>query len=642
MAKKKLDVYREAINSLVDLRGRFLKSTTDMSDMKNWVCVHATNYMPRRNKDGQLYIPTTGMATGYKYSRATVHFTLNQIVSSHMGGNWDDQPVVVLVPYNDVVEKNGDPQMVATVDTFFVPNPDTGLILPESAHIVRPNNDTLFTIGDKISTYKTDHFTDEEIEMILSFFGPNERQMYEKYDNCDFTENELQNLLRNERVRKGYEKAKDKRAFLRGLFEETRMVMLTKFLREAVVRMTMEKMGYGYVTSHEDSTAGMVADAALAKGIKATSGKDGHSGTMERVFEQTGCLILDLIHMLETNNIEEIYEYCIGFRQPRYILLSDSLDTYQLYVDDWFRHQVKAIKEKVKMLKDLAEKNPESLYYQEEVSKTKELLELADKNEKGGIAAYNANLDIVLRRNAARLDQEYEKAMEKFKQNPEYPLLILMLNDFVNNGKKWHKTKGGWQPEPEPEETDLFEEERKHIYDVYFGFIKQLNLKTDIQSIYEYIIAYPEFTKVFYDILCNNKESDIYQLYANAFKDKINSIRQHIEYIQKLAKQFPNSEIIQKQAARSEEQLAYADKLEQGGIAAYDADLDITLRSSAELTNQFRAEWVEKFKQNPEYPLLIRMLSDLVKNGKKWYKTKDGWRPEEDSIFMNGIHERGL
>jgi hypothetical protein len=203
-----------------------------------------------------------------------------------------------------------------------------------------------------------------------------------------------------------------------------------------------------------------------------------------------------------------------------------------------------------------------------------------------------------------------------------------MLNDFVNNGKKWRKTKGGWQPEPE--KTDLFEKERKHIYDVYFGFIKQLNLKTDIQFICEYIIDYPEFTKVFYDILCNNKESDIYQLYANAFKDKINSIRRHIEYIQKLAKQFPNSEIIQKQAARSEEQLAYADKLEQGGIAAYDPDLDMALRSSAELTNQFRAKWVEKFKQNPEYPLLIRMLSDLVKNGKKWRKTKDGWQPEQD------------
>lgn len=450
MAKKKLDAYKDAIEKLGVSNGKYRNMHDDMSNMKNWLCVHATSYMPHRNENGELYIPTTGMATGYKYARATVHFTLNQIVSSHLGGNWDGQPVVVLAPYNDVVEKNGNPQMVATEDTFFIPNPDTGLILPESAHVVRPNNDTLFQIGDKISTYKTDHFTDEEIEMILSFVSPDERKEYEKCANADFTEDEIQqHFLRwDEKLQRGYEKSKDKRAFLRGLFEEDRMIILTMFLREAVVRMTMKKMGYDYVRSHENHISGVVADAAMAKGIKATSGDKGHSGTIEREFEQTGLQILDFIHMLKTNNIEKIYEHCVIFEIAQHILSGDNLDAYQLYVDD-FLQKINEIYQFCKLYIDLAEKYPDDLYEQEKAAKSQELLGLADKWEKGGIAEYNQNLDVVLHRNASRLNQEYAKAMEKLKQNPEYPLLIRMINDLIKNGRKWHKTKGGWRPEPE-------------------------------------------------------------------------------------------------------------------------------------------------------------------------------------------------
>ena len=413
--------------------------------------------MPRRNKAGQLYIPTTGMATGYKYPRATVHFSLNQIVSSHMDGNWDAQPVVILAPYNDVVEKNGNPQMVATEDTFFDPNPDTGLILPESTHIVRPNNDTLFTIGDKTSTYKTDHFTDEEIEMILSFVDPNERQKYEKYANGDFTTEEIQDLLQweDDIVKQNYKKSKDKHAFLRGLFEETRMIILTQFLREAVVRMTMAKMGYRYVWSHEDEISGMVADVAMSKGIGGNSGNKGHSGTLNKECEDIGRYYLDFIHTLETNDIKEIYDYMCGdwwfICVLRDMLLNNKkLNVYQLYVDVLNRN-IKSIRFKADYAKKQATKYPNDTYYQKEATQSKEQLAYADKLEQGGIAAYNANLDIVLRRNAARLNQEYEKAVEKLKQNPEYPLLEQMLTDLIKNGKKWWKSPDGWRLECDDE-----------------------------------------------------------------------------------------------------------------------------------------------------------------------------------------------
>ena len=54
-----------------------------MSDVNNWVLVHATKYMPLKNENGQFYIPTTAMATQFEIPRSTVHFTLNHIVTNH-------------------------------------------------------------------------------------------------------------------------------------------------------------------------------------------------------------------------------------------------------------------------------------------------------------------------------------------------------------------------------------------------------------------------------------------------------------------------------------------------------------------------------------------------------------------------------
>ena len=466
----KIDNFRDGIKNMMNDRGFFVSDTEDkkaeyMSDMKNWLCVHATNYMPRRNKDKKLYIPTTAMATGYKYPRATVHVTLNQIVASNNGGNWDAQPIVILMPYNDVVKKNGTPRMVASDDTFFIPDADTGLLLPESTVIVRPNNDTLFNIGDKVSTYKTDHFTDEEIETILSF-NPRGKEEYEKYDKCDFKDYELEHILSDELVRKNYKESKNKRAFLRGLLEETRMVILTKFLREFVVRKTMEKMGYKYVVAHEDKASAAVCHTAIAKGIDACSHNKGHSSTRESDFENIGGMYLEMIEKCETNDIEKIYEYCeLGWSDGRELAVIISTDApfpdvYQMYVQN-FQQDLEIRRNIAEFAIDQAAQYPDPnmpyyKYYHEEADRAKEDLKHVEKLERGGLAGYNPNLDIVLRRNAARLNQQFIRAMEKLRQTPDFPLLKKMLKDLSTTGKRWFKNSHGkWEPEsdlnyPEP------------------------------------------------------------------------------------------------------------------------------------------------------------------------------------------------
>lgn len=436
-----IDDYREKMKEFINPDdGLFYNfETPDMSDMENWVCVHVTKYKPRRNQKGQLYIPTTGMATGNKYPRATIHFTINQIVASHTGGNWDASPIVVLAPYNDIVKTNGEPRMVASEDTFFIPNPDTGLILPSSAHIVKPNNNTLFSIGDNISTYKTDNFTNKELELILSFMEPGEREEYEQYDNADLKDYELQHILKNERVKQSYEKS-NKHEFLKGLLAEDKRVMLAGFLRDLVVHMAMKKMGYKYVHSHEDEISAKIANAARAKGLIGDSGNKGHSSTIESEFEHLGCRYLDIIELCQTNDIEKIYQsWLLNVPTAKMILSDKPLDMYKLY-----QERLNEFIGDIRFYVEQEKREAKEYQYTLDVNDLQKRLDYADRLEKDGIKAHNPYLDIVVRRNASRLNQNYAKAMEKLKQNPKYPLLKTMLIDFIC-GKDWCKTPGGWK-----------------------------------------------------------------------------------------------------------------------------------------------------------------------------------------------------
>ena len=431
------------IKNMTDENGRFLRHETDMSDMKNWLCVHVTKYKPKRNKNGELYINATGPATSYKYPRATVHFTLNQIVSSHLGGNWDNTPFVILAPYNDVVEKNGNPQVVATEDTYFIPNPDTGLILPKSAHIIKPNNDTLFNIGENVSTYKTD-----KLKTILPFVDSWDRENYEKYDKCDLTEAEIDCLFCfDNRIKKIYEKIKDKHAFLHGILSESRNVILTRFLREIVTREAMKNMGYNYVEARKDDISALVANVARSKGIKGDSGNNGHSNSLESYFENIGCSYQGFVEILQKQNIGDVYSGFVDGYWREYgeiFLHNEKLDLYQKY-EEYFACWINRIRCYADNdLRD-AKENNNDVRYAEVAKKVSETLAYADRLEQGGIKAYNPHLDTVLHRNAARLESEYSMALKKLKENPNYPLLRQMVMD-LPTGKQWYKTPfGNWE-----------------------------------------------------------------------------------------------------------------------------------------------------------------------------------------------------
>ncbi len=379
-------------------------------NMDNWLCVHATRYLPLKSKDGGMYIPTTAMATGFeKHPRCTVHFTLNHVVGSHGYGNWDSVPYVMFVPYKDVVKLNQNPAEVSATDTYWSVDPDVGLRLPENVYVVKPANDTLYSIGENGATYKTDNFTDEEIQQIESMMTPYDKLEYEKYKNADFPDWEIENVLMcaPEIVKKSYDSSKDKKAFLRGMYEESKFEILTKYLRDAVVKLAMSKIGYEYVPYVDACYRSVeVAKVARESGLSANASDKGHGNSlfhsMEEVYTDLasrfeGGILCD--GLFAQKNIDDLYNEILRSKGVSYVVeIIDSIvndkpiDIYGLYVRRF---------------------NLEKEWRPSIKAKT--------------IAEYDKNLDKTLRKNAECLSKRYMQWLGQIKQWPGYDELVAKL-----------------------------------------------------------------------------------------------------------------------------------------------------------------------------------------------------------------------
>lgn len=406
-----------------------------MSNMDNWCLVHATRYMPPRNSDGHVFIPTTSMATNFDIVRPTVHATLNHVVSSNSGGNWDDAPYVILAPYNHVVNLNGNPQEISQYDTYFVPNPDTGLVLPKNAYLIQPSNDEygeLYAIGEHGARYKTNNFTNEEINFILSKLDYWPRYEYQKYlfDGDLPSDSDVKFLLgHDDRLFKVYNNSNDKRAFLRGVTAENRNVILTSFLRNIVVELAMEKLGFRCVEASENADwTNSVARIAREHGIPASENNKGHSTSVERDLECGANLLI--------SNLEDMYS------QNQDIDKIFSIITHCFYYDD--ERIARLFQQVVWCMKT---DKPLNLYpiFQAIFAKSINRHNRYKGQKYKNIADYNHALDITMQRTAIVAQNRFAQWLNYIKRGPKYEEFKLKLTEFINefdqesfiNASKW-------------------------------------------------------------------------------------------------------------------------------------------------------------------------------------------------------------
>jgi hypothetical protein len=320
------DKFNAGIDNVLELK----QEPEYMSSMDNWLLVHATRYMPLKNDKGELYIPTTAMATDFAIPRGTIHFTLNHVVKSHTAGSWEDAGIVMLLPFQETKKINKSiPEEVSIHDTYFFPQSEKGVLLPKDMHIVRAVSELpdgqLYDVRGNETVYKTENFTPDEIELLVSQMSSTTKYLYEKYINADFMDYEIEDIVYRleDRGKKMYESATDKKNFLKGLYTDAVHDMLKVQSRNLAVQAAVNTMGYKYIhdTGDMSKTSQSVAKTAIEHSMVGNISDKGHSNSVYEEIEQVwnshrqtmdeSFVYGDGLNVLinKPNPLEAIYEY---------------------------------------------------------------------------------------------------------------------------------------------------------------------------------------------------------------------------------------------------------------------------------------------------------------------------------------------
>lgn len=408
----KAEKFLMAAENLLNRRGQNDESYMENPD--HWLLVHATNYLPLQNPAGEYYIPTTAMATDFKIPRGTIHTTLNHIVYSHGEGNWDETDTIILAPFNSTTKLNGNPLEVSYADTYFAPNPDTGLILPPQTRIVTPTTTlpegTLYEIRGNTTVYKSIDYTPTETETILNIVRDvwkrnfDDYIKYDKWSRGELDDWELTQLLEystDKRIKQMYNKSKDKKAFLRGLYANSRDKLLSQYVREIATRATAEQIGYRFINeAYENSdTANTIANTAEKLGIQGNSSNKGHSNSLSATIEDQFLIFAHQLKNLKqhSQNLDELYNFIAKESQR----------------SNYYTQIVYAIVNNIEL----------PLYQQ---------IQNDIKNDfhkkENSIAEYSKNLDIVAQRWAPKANQELKEFRQKLQKMPDYNNFVAQLS----------------------------------------------------------------------------------------------------------------------------------------------------------------------------------------------------------------------
>ncbi|MDA1208561.1 MAG: hypothetical protein O2904_00840 [bacterium] len=110
---------RDGENFYRDLK----KTEGEPFDTSELAIVHATSYEPQRTEEGEFDIRTTFDATNGEIPRNSMHTTLNHKVTSHMQGNWDSSGYTLVSTLDNMMEANGPPMVLHSIDTYWTRDP---------------------------------------------------------------------------------------------------------------------------------------------------------------------------------------------------------------------------------------------------------------------------------------------------------------------------------------------------------------------------------------------------------------------------------------------------------------------------------------------------------------------------------------
>ena len=203
---------------------------------------------------------------------------------------------------------------------------------------------------------------------------------------------------------------------MRGVTAENRNVILTSFLRNMVVKLSMEKLGFRYVEARENADwTNSVARVAREKGIMASENNKGHSTTIEYDLEcGANWLISNLEDMYSQNqDIDKIF----------------SIITHCFYSDD--TRIARLFKQVVWCMKT---DKPLNLYpiFQEIFAKAINRYNRYNGQKYKNMADYNHALDITMQRTAIVAQNRFAQWLNYIKRGPKHEEFKLKLTEFIN------------------------------------------------------------------------------------------------------------------------------------------------------------------------------------------------------------------
>jgi hypothetical protein len=184
---------------------------------QHFVAVHTTGVKPysidQEDSEGPLIMrPTAGFGSpseiGY-YPRASIHFSLNHTVESHIQGDFSDRAFTLVSPLEDLVAYNGVPAALNGVDTYFVSRPGEGVFLPENTSVVEMHATDQASLIEKQGRFVRINEVQLDVrglEDLASFVEGNYPELYDIGAGDDYEiSNELKVKLLAEKIAKNTE-----------------------------------------------------------------------------------------------------------------------------------------------------------------------------------------------------------------------------------------------------------------------------------------------------------------------------------------------------------------------------------------------------------------------------------------------------
>lgn len=260
------------------------ENTAKPFDPKELACVHATRYMPLVNEAGQYQIQTTSDATDNALFRNTIHFTLNHKVGAHGGGSWAEAGVVLISPFEKMMQQNGKPAVLNTVDTFWAQNPGTPITLPSETLMVLPGSKDISGLYEKKGNQifsKSEGFTKSDIHLLVTL------QEHENIEaQIEFLAKKIFDMCHN--IFKDFDDAVDTvKKVLGGDGED---VVLPQEVQNAIASLVNEEaVKYGIREAGFENFSGALEASSSRRADKLAEilgvGSIAHSGTMHSKLE---------------------------------------------------------------------------------------------------------------------------------------------------------------------------------------------------------------------------------------------------------------------------------------------------------------------------------------------------------------------